>query len=99
MMNMTFIKEAAKLAFQLVTANYMPDTYASVLTRAKNWYGVLDLDSREPVATEILAAMVLYGDYKPECRLEWDDIYFIHDYWFPMMPPEYTEDYCTYIHY
>ena len=61
MMNMTFIKEAARLAFQLVTANHMSDTYASILTRAKNWYGVLDLDSREPVATEILAAMVLYG--------------------------------------
>ena len=99
MMNMAFIKEAAKLAFQLVIANYMSDTYASILTRAKNWYGVLDLDSREPVSTEILAAMVLYGDYKPECHLEWDDICFIHDYWFPMIPAEYTEDYCTYIHY
>lgn len=99
MMNMTFIKRAAKLAFQLVTVNNMSDTYTSVLERAKEWYKALDLDSRESVATEILAAMTLYGDYKPECHLVWDDICFIHDYWFPVIPPEYTEDYCTYIHY
>jgi len=98
-MNMTFIKKAAKLAFQLVTANNMSDTYTSILARAKEWYKALDLDSRESIATEILAAMTLYGDYKPECHLVWDDICFIHDYWFPVIPPEYTEDYCTYIHY
>lgn len=99
MMNMSFIKEAAQLAFQTVVANFMPDTYASVLSRATSWYGQLDLDSRSPVSTEILAAMALYGEYKPDCRLTWEDVCFIHDYWFPMIPDKYTEDYCTCIHY
>ena len=81
MLNMNLILEAKDLVNDFFAAENLYEADESIIKRAKVWY-----EHTEITDAETLAAVVLYGEFKPGIRH--DEIMKIKHYYFPSEPFE-----------
>jgi hypothetical protein len=83
------IQEATDLAYKMAQANLFEDTKEEILERVTIWSKYTD--GVENLAAMALSKFVPFED-DPDTRLDDEDIEYIHDFWFPLIPYEFEEE-------
>jgi hypothetical protein len=80
MLNEKLIGEAVKIVVDYFAAEGIFERTESIRSRAINWY-----THSEIVKPQMLAAVVISGDYKP---ITWDEVLEIEEFFFPTLPAD-----------
>lgn len=80
MLNERLINEAVSIVVEYFAAEGIFERTESIKSRAINWY-----NHSEIVAPQMLAAVVISGDYRP---ITWNEVLEIEEFYFPSMPVE-----------
>ena len=81
MMNTRLIEEAVQMVVELFEYEGISESTVTITARAINWY-----NHSEIVDSEMLAAVVISGDYNPS--LSWKELERIKEFYFPSCPIE-----------
>ena len=80
MLNERLINEAVKIVIEYFETEGIFEETESIRNRAINWY-----NHSEIVTPQMLAAVVISGDYRP---ITWDEVLEIEEFFFPSLPIE-----------